>query len=167
VAQAWKVVQRESVLLRRAAGGPAWRPMCRSGPPTSCAAVKAWLAFERAVSRIGYIKSVDFDDPTINATVRALGGWEAVCGMPANEFDTFLQKRFQDTYCALARSGISAEQAEPLLGWADKQNGVLGYNAAPPVRIATGLPSLPAPQPAKAIPAQRPADMPLLKLKRA
>ena len=130
-------------------------------------AVKAWLAFERAVQRHGAISTVSFDDPVINATVRALGGWESVCDMPSSQFDTFLQKRFQDTYCALARGGVSAEQAAPLMGWADRENGMNGYDQKPPVVIDTGMPALPqSVRPAKAAIQQRPVDVPRLELQK-
>lgn len=130
-------------------------------------AVKAWLVFERAVVQNGYIKSVNFDDPVINATVRALGGWEHCCGMPANEFDTFLQKRFQETYCALSRVGVSGEQAAPLVGWIDRQNGLDGYNQGQPVCIETGIPTKPPPRIAAPKVYERAADMPRLELKKA
>lgn len=130
-------------------------------------AVKAWLCFERAVVSNGYIRTVNFDDPVINATVRALGGWEHCCGMPANEFDTFLQKRFQDTYCALSRAGISGEQSAPLMGWIDRENGINGYEQSPAVRIETGIPEQPT---SPRIPLKpknaRPEVLPRLELKR-
>jgi hypothetical protein len=152
---------------------------CRFMPPpaelremlfvkTEDRAVKAWLAFERAVVHHGYLRSVTFDDVVINATVRALGGWEACCGMDANQFDTFLQKRFQETYCALCRGGVSAEQALPLLGWADKQNGLNGFEQQPAIVIDTGMPALPhavrAPRPA--IQQSQRADVPRLELQK-
>lgn len=131
-------------------------------------AVKAWMAFEAAVRDCGYTRSVCFDDAIIHAVVKALGGWEACCEMPAAQFDTFLQKRFQDTYCALARSGISAEQASPLVGWFDRQNATHGYGAQRLVQIETGLPQLPSVRITQAQPQpERPADLPRLKLKRA
>lgn len=149
---------------------------CRFMPPpaelrqlvygrTEDRAVKAWLAFERAVVTNGYIRSVTFDDPVINATVKALGGWEHCCGMPVSEFDTFLQKRFQDTYCSLARCGVSAEQAAPLVGWCDRENVLNGYDAQPPRLIDTELPKLPAPRAKPARVIGRPADIPRLELK--
>jgi hypothetical protein len=106
-------------------------------------AVKAWAAVEIAVRRYGHVRSVSFDDPVIHATIRALGGWQSICTMPTREFDSFVQKKFLDCYAALCRSGISAEQGEPLLGWADEQNGLLGYAMRPPQRISTGLPTQP------------------------
>ncbi len=130
-------------------------------------AVKAWLSFEQAVVENGYIRTVTFDDPVINATVRALGGWEHCCGMPANEFDTFLQKRFQETYQALARAGVSDEQAAPLVGWFDRENALMGYDAQPLTEIETGLPRLPQRTTKPKEIYQRPADMPRLELKKA
>lgn len=130
-------------------------------------AVKAWLAFENAVVHNGYIRSVTFDDQTINATVRALGGWEYCCGLPASEFDTFLQKRFQETYCALARAGVSAEQAAPLMGWIDRVNGFNGYAQEAPKLIETGMPSVPQRIAQSKTKHERPVDLPRLELKKA
>jgi hypothetical protein len=130
-------------------------------------AVKAWLAFERAVVANGYIRTVLFDDPIINATVRALGGWEHCCSMPADEFDTFLQKRFQETYCSLSRAGVSQEQAAPLVGWFDRENALNGYGAQPVQCIETGLPSAPLTRiTQKPKPPERPVDLPRLELRK-
>lgn len=106
-------------------------------------AVKAWLAFEQAVTQCSFYVSVDFDDPIINATIRSLGGWQACCETPASEFDNFLRKRFIDSYCSLLRTGISDDQAAPLLGWFDQQNSLNGYGQKEAVRIETGLPTSP------------------------
>ena len=130
-------------------------------------AVKAWLCFERAVVANGYIKSVNFDDPVINATVRALGGWEHCCGMPAAEFDTFLQKRFQETYCSLCRAGVSSEQSAPLMGWCDRENGINGYQQEAAKLIDTGMPTLPAPRISQKPKYERPETIPRLVLKKA
>lgn len=150
---------------------------CRFMPPpaelrqlvygrTEDRAVKAWLTFEQAVVANGYIRSVNFDDPIINATIRALGGWEHCCGMPADEFDTFLQKRFQETYCSLSRAGVSGEQAAPLMGWIDRENGLNGYEQEALKLIETGMPQAPAPRIANRPKTDRPADLPRLELKR-
>lgn len=149
---------------------------CRFMPPpvelremvflrTDDRAVKAWLVFEAAVVKHGYIKTVNFDDPIINATIRALGGWEHCCGMPAAEFDTFLQKRFQETYCSLSRAGVSAEQGAPLMGWIDRENGINGYDQEPPRMIETGMPAKPATRIERQAKPERPADMPRLELR--
>lgn len=105
-------------------------------------AAKAWLCFERAVTRHGHVRSVNFDDGLINATVRALGGWEQCCVMPAAQFDTFLQKRFQDTYCSLCRTGVPGDLAEPLLGLFDRENAANKFPVSKPIEIPTGLPRL-------------------------
>lgn len=122
-------------------------------------ALKAWMAFQQAVVHYGAYKSVDFDDPTINATVRALGGWEHVCGMSAAEFDTFLRKNFESVYVSLYSSGVGGEQAAPLMGIVDRENGLLGYNQNPPVRVTTDLPPASAPRIGR-YGDQRPSDLP-------
>jgi hypothetical protein len=99
----------------------------------------AWEAFARA-ARDPY-HSVDFDDPIVNATVRNLGGWihlTSIDGM--TEFEVFLRKRFETTYVSLYRSGVSPEQAAPLVGIFDQENQLAGYGVRTPLRIATGLP---------------------------
>lgn len=128
-------------------------------------AAKAWLVFEAAVVQHGYIRTVQFDDPVINATIRALGGWEHCCGMPTTEFDTFLQKRFQETYCSLSRAGVSAEQGAPLMGWIDRENGINGYDQERPELIETGMPTKPATRIERQAKPERPVDLPRLELK--
>lgn len=128
-------------------------------------AVKAWLAFGAAVTQYGYIASVTFDDPIINAAIRALGGWQHVCSMPASEFDAFLPKRFEATYCSLARSGVSGEQSAPLLGWIDQSNQLNGHSSQPVALIDTGMPAKPLPRIHEK--RERPAELPRLELKKA
>lgn len=131
-------------------------------------AAKAWLAFENAVRRYGYTKSVCFDDPCIHATVRALGGWEACCDLPAHEFDAFLPKRFQETYASLARVGFSAEHGGPLVGWFDRQNGINGFDPQKLIHVETGIPALPAQKHSPSIgQSKRPMDIPRVELKKA
>lgn len=121
-------------------------------------AIRAWDAFAGAVQRLGYYRSVDFDDATINATVRSLGGWERVCVIDDHkEFSTFLRKDFERIYISLYRGGISAEQAQPLIGYSQKENQLKGYGGQefngvkinqiervvtglPPARVAIGGP---------------------------
>jgi len=106
-------------------------------------AVIAWDAFDAAVQRYGYYNSVDFDDKTINATVRNLGGWCAACEKPADEFATFFRKEFERVYVALCGTGISPEQSAPLTGAYAKSNQLNGYPVKPPVLIETTLPKPP------------------------
>lgn len=106
-------------------------------------AVQAWIVFEKAVCTIGYVRGVDFDDPVVNATVRALGGWDRCCQQEGDEFDVFLRKRFLDTYASLSRSGVGEEQAAPLEGGFDRENRRLGQPVKPPHKVAVGLPPAP------------------------
>lgn len=105
-------------------------------------AVKAWDAFQRAVVRHGSYKSVDFDDPVINATVRNQGGWERVCGLPVSEFDKWLRKDFERCYTALCQAGVGPDAGAPLLGYHDRNNMANGFaeHVKPPLRITTDLP---------------------------
>ena len=104
-------------------------------------AVKAWLVAKTAVPVWGSYRSVDFDDPLVNATVRALGGWVEFCGTPAGEkTDTWLRKNFEATYKALMSSGVAADDVRPLRGLCAVQNGASGHDGPAVVRIACGLP---------------------------
>ncbi len=102
----------------------------------------AWGVFERAVVQHGAYRSVSFDDPIVNATVRSLGGWQRCCDLPVTEFDTFLRQSFLKAYEAFARTGASDDLSAPLLGIHDQHNGLHGYGTKKPVMIATGLPPL-------------------------
>lgn len=106
-------------------------------------AVKAWIVFEKAVTRIGSYKTVSFDDVVINAVVRSLGGWVHCCAMPTREFDTFLRKKFTDAYESLYRSGVGEEEAAPLQGEFDRENCRLGYDPQRVLEVRTGLPPSP------------------------
>lgn len=103
-------------------------------------AIHAWIAFERAVASVGAYRSVDFDDPTLNATIRSLGGWVACCDMPATEFDTFLRQRFLKSYESLYATGVGTEEGSALMGIAERSNRTLGHATKEPDRITTGLP---------------------------
>lgn len=110
-------------------------------------AIIAFSAFDKAVTKHGYYTTVTFDDPAINATVRTLGGWEAVCDTPLDQWNSFFRKRFLDTYCAHVRRGVHPEDARPLVGYIDKSNALHWkddrYNPREPVKISTGLPITP------------------------
>lgn len=106
-------------------------------------AVMAWDAFEGAVVRVGGYRSVTFDDPFINATIRSLGGWQRLCEMDPKQFNTFLRKDFERIYQALYQSGISEDRAAPLLGIHASDAALDGGQLPAPVRIKTGLPAPP------------------------
>lgn len=111
--------------------------------PPATRAVVAFGALQKTVETVGAYRTVDFDDPIINATVRNLGGWERVCDLPASEFDTFFRKDFERVYVSLFKSGISGEQAAPLVGILDRTNAFNGHKIGRPRLIATGLTELP------------------------
>jgi len=107
-------------------------------------AMRAWDAFAVANAKFGFYDTVNFDDPTINATVRSLGGWRYVSTIEdRKEFEVFLRKDFERIYVSHYRNGISAAQAAPLIGEFDNHNGTHGHalhvaNGAK--QIVTGLP---------------------------
>ena len=107
--------------------------------------IVAWASVKAAVATHGGYAAVMFDDPIINATVRALGGWVRICDTEAGEaFDTWLKKDFERTYHALTQSGVTYEQSEPLTGLCDQLNSASGHDARQrPRRIETGLPDQP------------------------
>jgi hypothetical protein len=115
-------------------------------------ALRAWTAFEAAVYRIGPYRSVDFDDPLVNATSRSLGGWEACCVKADNtaDFETWTRKAFLETYEALYRTGAGPELTAALVGIHERENAARGYLRDERVRasiavypVPCGLPALP------------------------
>lgn len=102
----------------------------------------AWLAFQHAMQKHGPYKSIDFDDATINAVCRSLGGWIALFEVASGDWE-FMRGKFLKSYEALSRAGFGDEQAAPLIGLFDQQNVQRGFDAQPPKRITTGLPPTP------------------------
>lgn len=118
------------------------RQMCGVLTPQA-RAVLAWNALRKAIATAGRYASVAFDDQTVNATVRSLGGWQAVCDTPpGDEFEKWLRQRFERVYCQHFEQGFSGELAAPLIGACDASNMAHGYlsHVEQPRRIACGLP---------------------------
>lgn len=103
-------------------------------------AVLAWDALNIAMRRFGAYRTVDFADRAINATVRNLGGWERVCEIPDDEFDTFFRKDFDRVYMSFARTGVGVDQGAPLVGILDRTNAFNGFPVGEPRRVLTVLP---------------------------
>lgn len=108
-------------------------------------ALLAWTAVENAVEKFGAYKHVSFDDPLINATIRSLGGWVAICSKPTDEFDKWTRLDFLKSYAAMSRSGVNGEMCAPLRGLSTsgsvKQTDGSTIDYVPPVHeIRTGLP---------------------------
>ena len=137
-------------------------------------AILAWDVFQKAVAAHGAYKTVDFDDPAINATVRSLGGWVACCDKTPEKFDKWLRKDFERVYRSYCRVGVGEEAGAPLVGIHGRSNAFLGAPVPEgmevncgilPVPIETGLPLLPGPK-RKALPADG-AGSGMLTLKKA
>lgn len=62
----------------------------------------AWIELRDAIQKHGAYASVDFEDPAINATVRLLGGWVALCMKDAATFERRTRREFRRMYRALA-----------------------------------------------------------------
>lgn len=111
--------------------------------PKESRTVLAWASVKRAVHEVGEYRSVDFDDPVINATIRVMGGWDQLCDTERGEaFDTWKRKQFEETYNALLGSGVGPDLARPLVGICDTHNAAHGYvsHVKEPVKVVTGLP---------------------------
>jgi len=109
-------------------------------------ALLAWAAVEKAAS-LGSYKSVDFDDPLINAAIRSMGGWPAILEKTQPDFDTWVRKDFLAAYQGFMRAGADGDVCRPLPGLADtgtfdvqKIDGTIGQVSAEVIRIETGLP---------------------------
>lgn len=110
-------------------------------------ALMAWERVKASVSSYGAYQSVSFDCPIINATLRTLGGWVAICDTPAgDEFDKWLRKEFERVYRELWNSGVTAEMARSLIGISEQENAATGWQdqTPEPLRIETGLPFVPS-----------------------
>lgn len=76
--------------------------------------LQAWEIFSK-VAR-GYVRnSIDFQDKTINATVRSLGGLKIASDKDPDTFYTFYRKAFLEAYTKLERDGLNGMESGPLL----------------------------------------------------
>lgn len=101
-------------------------------------AAAAWDAVRRAVDRVDWtVSQIDFG-PHVNAVVRQLGGWDALCRANLTDLDVWKRKEFERLY----------------VEFADKQIGDMGHALEGPkegkpyaaVTIGiTGIPSQPVP----------------------
>lgn len=84
-----------------------------SGESADSRAIKAWMAFDRAMLKHGWRIEMDFDDVLINATARSLGGLNRF-----RESDTeamvWLRKDFIHVYATFLRHSPSLEHCLPL-----------------------------------------------------
>jgi hypothetical protein len=97
-------------------------------------AMQALIKLEDACKRIGYDKSVVFDDPIIHMVVRALGDWQAICVMSEDEWK-WKRKEFMSLYRVF--SANPREYPEKLIGYHDHKSTINGLhdNITTPILI--------------------------------
>lgn len=106
--------------------------------PIETRVILAWDKVRQTIRSLGGYKSVSFDDHAINAAVRSIGGWAALCGCEKSDLDTWKSKEFDKAYRAYSTSGVSAEAAAFLPGFfAGEANAT--ESAQRVHRIETGL----------------------------
>lgn len=105
--------------------------------PVSMLAVQAWAVLRQSAARVGAYESVDFG-PILNATIRAMGGWQRFC---CEELNDFVRKDFERTFSAFATMGVGEEQGRHLVGLHEMSNRGGGFEVKPPVRIQ-GVPDI-------------------------
>ena len=96
-------------------------------------ATKAWSHLLKAIRRHGHYASVDFADTAINATVRALGGWDRVCGLESEELHKWYRKDFEKTYTAYALRPADGEAGKHLEGYHEQKQLASGKGKPPTV----------------------------------
>lgn len=82
----------------------------------------AWCDVRTAIRKVGGYESPKFDDPVINATIREMGGWVALCDSTSDEL-VWREKDFLRIYAALATCRLPDERTERLTGIIEKTNG--------------------------------------------
>ncbi len=103
------------------------------------AELRAVIAFDyvrRAIASPGTYVSVQFDDPTIHAVVRSLGGWPALGKLSVDEFEKWTRAEFLRLYQAYA-GNPPAELPDYLPGISETINAATGLAASQPVLIRT------------------------------
>ena len=85
-------------------------------------ATLAWEAVRRAIRQVGGYNSPDFEDKVINACIRGMGGWVAMCDTPEAEM-VWREKTFLQNYATLSKCPLPDEQTCRLAGITEKTNG--------------------------------------------
>lgn len=74
------------------------RAFARPPRDLSSEAQKAWAAVRRAIDEIDYtVSGIDFG-PVVNAVIRQLGGWDALCRATLTDLDVWKRKEFERLY---------------------------------------------------------------------
>lgn len=106
-------------------------------------ALMAWQDVQHAAAVIGPYRSARFEDGTVAAVVRAMGGWERVCYFTEDEMP-WRQKDFERLYEAYSERGIA--ETDYVAGIAEAHNTSRGYLTDGPytVRSTDGIVTDPA-----------------------
>lgn len=94
------------------------------GNPDDVALI-ALKELEDAMAIHGAYRSVIFKDKVIMACVRGMGGWQAICQMPSDEWK-FQKQEFLKLYRAYHRNGKYPE-VDYLVGLSEHKNRIEGY----------------------------------------
>ena len=97
-----------------------------NGNPDDVALI-ALKELEDAMSIHGAYKSVIFKNKVIMACVKGMGGWQAICQMPSDEWK-FQKQEFLKLYRAYHRNGKYPE-VDYLVGLSEHKNRIDGYIA--------------------------------------
>lgn len=96
----------------------------------------AWLKAKEAVSKGGYVASIEFDDPIISHCLESLGGWQWFCDVPIDELP-FVEKRFRDLYNTLRKRDIALPIK--LVGFIENKNSERGFMDKIPEPVKIGF----------------------------
>lgn len=96
-----------------------------AGAGAEQASIDAWNGVVNAIRKFGAYESVDFG-PTVNAAVRAVGGWRRLCTADSAELHAFIRREFAQALEALSAVAEASLDGAPLVG----------QHRTPPVRIA-------------------------------
>lgn len=106
-----------------------------SGHGGEDASIDAESKLLAAVAAHGAYESVDFADPAINAAVRSLGGWPALCAIEMDDWTKYRAREFKRLYESFSRREVDPDVGRYLPGIAERQNLLAGMPVKPPARI--------------------------------
>jgi hypothetical protein len=104
-----------------------------SGRTTDQAAV-AWSKVDKAMRSVGTYNDVVFDDSIIHRVILDMGGWIHI-GTKTDKDWAFLQNEFQTRYRGYKISSDAPDYPARLVGIANAQNEIQGFELKPPVLI--------------------------------
>lgn len=100
---------------------------------TQDAALIAWTRVQKAVREQGMYRSVNFEDPIINAVLKDMGGWVAI-GQIREDKLPFRAKEFENRYRGYRQRG-EVPMVGALLGIADGDNQTKGFALSAPAMV--------------------------------